>query len=58
MAHRADAVISNMEFVQFHPTALADDGLPIKPREARQNAFLITEVVRGDGGILYNLKGL
>ncbi|KAL8475486.1 hypothetical protein ACS0TY_028222 [Phlomoides rotata] len=56
MAHRADAVISNMEFVQFHPTALADDGLPIKPREARQNAFLITEAVRGDGGILYNLN--
>lgn len=43
-------------FVQFHPTALADEGLPIKPREARQNAFLITEAVRGDGGILYNLS--
>ncbi|KAI3474885.1 hypothetical protein Pfo_030196 [Paulownia fortunei] len=55
MAHRAEAVISNMEFVQFHPTALADEGLPIKPRTARENAFLITEAVRGDGGILYNL---
>ncbi|KAH6774435.1 L-aspartate oxidase [Perilla frutescens var. frutescens] len=55
MSHRADAVISNMEFVQFHPTALADEGLPVKPKEARQNAFLITEAVRGDGGILYNL---
>ncbi|KAK4488501.1 hypothetical protein RD792_004265, partial [Penstemon davidsonii] len=55
MAHRAEAVISNMEFVQFHPTALADEGLPIKPREIRENAFLITEAVRGDGGILYNL---
>ncbi|KAL2240518.1 L-aspartate oxidase, chloroplastic [Sesamum indicum] len=55
MAHRAQALISNMEFVQFHPTALADVGLPIKPREARENAFLITEAVRGDGGILYNL---
>ncbi|XP_042024283.1 L-aspartate oxidase, chloroplastic-like isoform X1 [Salvia splendens] len=55
MAHRADAVISNMEFVQFHPTALADEGLPAKPKEARQNAFLITEAVRGDGGILYNM---
>ncbi|KAG6384163.1 hypothetical protein SASPL_156035 [Salvia splendens] len=53
MAHRADAV--NMEFVQFHPTALADEGLPAKPKEARQNAFLITEAVRGDGGILYNM---
>ncbi|XP_077253669.1 L-aspartate oxidase [Tasmannia lanceolata] len=54
MAHRAQAVISNMEFVQFHPTALADDGLPIKPTKRRENAFLITEAVRGDGGILYN----
>ncbi|XP_052196602.1 L-aspartate oxidase 2-a, chloroplastic [Diospyros lotus] len=55
MAHRAQAVISNMEFVQFHPTALADEGLPIKPSKTRENAFLITEAVRGDGGILYNL---
>ncbi|KAJ8775074.1 hypothetical protein K2173_020078 [Erythroxylum novogranatense] len=55
MAHRAQAVISNMEFVQFHPTALADEGLPIKPKKTRENAFLITEAVRGDGGILYNL---
>lgn len=55
MAHRAQAVISNMEFVQFHPTALADEGLPIKPSKARENAFLITEAVRGDGGLLYNL---
>lgn len=54
MAHRAQAVISNMEFVQFHPTALADEGLPIKPSKPRDNAFLITEAVRGDGGILYN----
>ncbi|CAL0317272.1 unnamed protein product [Lupinus luteus] len=55
IAHRAQAVISNMEFVQFHPTALADEGLPIKPTEPRENAFLISEAVRGDGGILYNL---
>ncbi|KAL3624245.1 L-aspartate oxidase 2-a, chloroplastic [Castilleja foliolosa] len=55
MAHRAEAVISNMEFVQFHPTALADEGLPIKPIKARENAFLITEALRGDGGLLYNL---
>lgn len=54
MSHRAQAVISNMEFVQFHPTALSDEGLPIKPNKIRENAFLITEAVRGDGGILYN----
>ncbi|KAF3794647.1 L-aspartate oxidase [Nymphaea thermarum] len=52
MAHRANAVISNMEFVQFHPTALADEGLSVK--QERENAFLITEAVRGDGGVLYN----
>ncbi|GAB4846751.1 L-aspartate oxidase 2-a, chloroplastic [Ancistrocladus abbreviatus] len=55
MAHRAEAVISNMEFVQFHPTALADEGLPRGPTKTRENAFLVTEAVRGDGGILYNL---
>lgn len=43
-------------FVQFHPTALADEGLPVKPTKSRENAFLITEAVRGDGGILYNLS--
>lgn len=42
--------------MQFHPTALADEGLPIKPAEPRENAFLITEAVRGDGGFLYNLS--
>lgn len=41
--------------MQFHPTALADEGLPISPTNTRENAFLITEAVRGDGGILYNL---
>ncbi|VFQ73536.1 unnamed protein product [Cuscuta campestris] len=55
MAYRAQAVISNMEFVQFHPTALADEGLPLRPAHARESAFLITEAVRGDGGILYNM---
>ncbi|KAJ0085223.1 hypothetical protein Patl1_07451 [Pistacia atlantica] len=56
-AHRAKAVISNMEFVQFPPLTLAfsDEGLPIKPTKSRENAFLITEAVRGDGGILYKL---
>lgn len=34
---------------------MADEGLPVKPTKPRENAFLITEAVRGDGGILYNL---
>ena len=52
--HRGQAVISNMEFVQFHPTALADEGRPLKPTKPQENAFLISEAIRGDGGILYN----
>ncbi|KAF5960534.1 hypothetical protein HYC85_001743 [Camellia sinensis] len=55
MAHRAQDAISNIEFVQFHPTALANEGLPITPTKTRENAFLITEAVRRGGGLLYNL---
>lgn len=47
MAHRAKARISNMEFYQFHPTALYD------PAGARP-AFLITEALRGKGAYLRN----
>jgi len=49
MVYRAKGRIENMEFIQFHPTALYEPG--ISP------SFLITEAVRGDGGILRNSKG-
>jgi L-aspartate oxidase len=49
MVYRAKGRIENMEFIQFHPTALYQQG--VSP------AFLITEAVRGDGGILRNKKG-
>jgi len=49
MVYRAKGRIENMEFIQFHPTALYQQG--VSP------AFLITEAVRGDGGILRNKNG-
>jgi L-aspartate oxidase len=50
MTYRAKGRIENMEFIQFHPTALYEAG-------RSGQAFLITEAVRGDGGILRNVKG-
>jgi L-aspartate oxidase len=49
IAHRAGVTLADMEFVQFHPTAL----------DTRENPLaLISEAVRGEGAILVNAKGV
>jgi L-aspartate oxidase len=50
MMYRAKGRIENMEFIQFHPTALYEPGVA-------GQSFLITEAVRGEGAILRNNKG-
>jgi L-aspartate oxidase len=48
LSYRAKGIIENMEFVQFHPTSLYNPG--------ENPSFLITEAIRGFGGILKNSR--
>lgn len=47
IAYQSGAVLSDLEFVQFHPTALAVKSAP---------RFLLSEALRGEGGILRNIN--
>ncbi len=47
IAYQAGAILSDLEFVQFHPTALAVKGAP---------RFLLSEALRGEGAILRNVN--
>ncbi len=49
MAYRAGAAVKDMAFIQFHPTALA-----VKS----DRPFLITEAMRGEGGVILDEEGL
>lgn len=50
MMLRANGIVSNMSYLQFHPTVFYNNS-------SSKQSFLISEAVRGEGALLYNEKG-
>ncbi len=57
MAALAGADTADMEFVQFHPTALAPEAGPGRMDDGDHGTLLVSEAVRGEGGVLRNADG-
>ncbi len=52
LAYAAGAALADLEFMQFHPTAVVGRGA-----SSRADGFLVTEAVRGEGAVLLDARG-
>jgi L-aspartate oxidase len=57
LAFRAGAELSNLEFIQFHPTVFYQEDIGVNDIKDKKSGFLISEALRGEGAILRNIQG-